>query len=75
MRAIQITIDDALLKQLDRTPDAKKAGRSAIIREALSAWLKQRRRAEIREEYRRAYGAQKIDEAAGWAEELAWPED
>lgn len=74
MRAIQITIDEALLKRLDRDPDVKKEGRSAIFRLALTDWLKQRRRRSIRDAYQRGY-ATRHDELAGWAGSGTWPEE
>jgi predicted transcriptional regulator len=55
MKAVQITMDEALLAQLDENEEVKRRGRSAVIRAAVEAWLKQRREEKIVEEYRRAY--------------------
>jgi metal-responsive CopG/Arc/MetJ family transcriptional regulator len=76
MKAIQITVDDALLARLDRDPEVKRLGRSAVFRRAAEAYLKRRRKADIADAYARAYGARgrKMDDLDGWAEEGVWPE-
>ena len=77
MKAIQITVDDRLLAQLDRDPEVKRSGRSAVFRRAIEAYLRDRRKSDIAMAYRRAYtenpglGA----EWEGWAAEGAWPEE
>ncbi len=62
MKAIQITIDEALLKRVDRDPEAKKHGRSALVRRALEEYLKRKRDHEIAESYRRGYGEHPVAE-------------
>ena len=76
MKAIQITIDDRLLTRLDRDPEVKRLGRSAIFRRAIEAYLRGRRKAEIADAYHRAYGKGRKPpvELEGWSEEGAWPE-
>ena len=75
MKAIQITVDEGLLARLDREPDVKRLGRSAIFRQAVEAYLKGRRRGEIRDAYRRAYAkGRAVAELKGWSEEGVWPE-
>ena len=39
MKAIQITMDEALLEALDATSDVQERGRSAVLREAAVAYL------------------------------------
>lgn len=74
MKAIQITLDEKLLDRLDRDEEVKKRGRSAVIRNAVAAYLVKKRRESVAESYRRGY-AKKIDsELSGWAEEGVWPE-
>ena len=34
MKAIQVTFDEALLERLDRHPEVRERGRSAVLREA-----------------------------------------
>lgn len=74
MKAIQITVDDRLLARLDRDPEVKRLGRSAVFRQAVEAYLKARRRTAIAERYRRAYGRGAPRELDGWVEEGTWPE-
>jgi predicted transcriptional regulator len=76
MKAIQITVDDELLARLDRDAEVERLGRSAVFRLAVDAYLRQRRRREIGEGYRKAYGgdAGGDTELEGWADEGVWPE-
>ena len=74
MKAIQVTLDDALLARLDRDEEVKRDGRSAVLRRAAELYLRQRRRQAIRDAYRRAYGkAGAGDELDGWSGEGVWP--
>lgn len=76
MKAIQVTLDETLLARLDATEEARRDGRSAVLRRALSEYLGRRRRSEIAEAYARAYGeVGNMDELAGWESEGVWPED
>ena len=76
MKAIQITVDERLLARLDADPEVKQAGRSAVFRRAVEAYLRQRLKARIAEAYRRGYAAGSIveQEFDGWPEEGAWSE-
>lgn len=77
MKAVQVILDEALLRELDATEEVKREGRSAVLRRAAAEYLKRRRRWAIREQYRRGYGA-KGDlgaEFEGWEGEGEWPED
>ena len=77
MKAIQITVDDSLLARLDRDPEVKRLGRSAVFRRAVDAYLRERRRREIAAAYRRGY-AKNPDlgpEWEGWTDEGVWPEE
>jgi metal-responsive CopG/Arc/MetJ family transcriptional regulator len=77
MKAIQVSIDEELLQRLDADPDVRRDGRSAVLRRAVSAYLKQRREQRIAEAYRQAYGEQRGigPEFDGWEEQGQWPED
>ena len=75
MKAIQITVDDRLLATLDRDPEVKRSGRSAVFRRAVEAYLLARRRQRVDNAYRRAYAKDRGlgPEWEGWAKEGAWP--
>ncbi len=64
-------MDDWLLKSLDRDAALKKLGRSAVMRHAVH--LHSKRRKEIAEEYRRAYGGKADDEFKNFIAEQKWP--
>lgn len=75
MKAIQITVDEALLTRMDADAEVKALGRSAVFRRAMDRYLRLRRKKDIRDAYRRAYTNQPIDEELeGWADEGVWPE-
>lgn len=75
MKAIQVSFDDRLLRELDRDPEVARDGRSAVLRRAAYLYLRDKRRREIRGAYERAYGARRGlgDEWKGWEEEGTWP--
>lgn len=74
MKAIQITVDDCLLARLDRDPEVKRLGRSAVFRRAAEAYLVHRRKADIAAAYTKAYGRGGATDLEGWAKEGVWPE-
>jgi metal-responsive CopG/Arc/MetJ family transcriptional regulator len=76
MRAIQVTFDRELLRRIDALPEVRKAGRSAFLRRIAAAYLRARRNQEIREAYRRGYGAHPVapGEFEVDPETIAWPE-
>ncbi len=75
MKAVQVMFDEELLKRLDADREVQAEGRSAILRRATAAYLERRRRAEIAEQYRRAYGeGQGLgEEFEGWEDQGEWP--
>ena len=76
MKAIQVTLDDALLARLDADEEVKRDGRSAVLRRAADEYLRRRRRRTIAEQYAKAYrgNAGLGDEFSGWDTEGTWPE-
>jgi metal-responsive CopG/Arc/MetJ family transcriptional regulator len=77
MKAIQVMLDERLLERLDATEEAQKEGRSAVLRRAVETYLRQRTRASIATQYRKAYrGDDGLGrEFAGWEEQGAWPDE
>lgn len=55
MKVVQFSIDEPLLRRIDRDPEAKKHGRSAFLRKAAAEYLQRKRERRIEESYRRAY--------------------
>jgi metal-responsive CopG/Arc/MetJ family transcriptional regulator len=76
MKAIQITLDDALLARLDADVEVQRDGRSAVIRRAADEYLRRRRKRAIADQYARGYGSARGlgEELSGWEDEGAWPE-
>ncbi len=74
MKNIQMTLDEDLVKAVDRA--AKKLGttRSAFTREALAAALERLREAELERRHRRGYTRHPVasDEFADWESEQVW---
>ena len=77
MKAIQITFDEGLLRELDATEEVKREGRSAAMRRAVAEYLRKGRLQTIAEQYRRAYseGAGIGEEFAGWEDQGQWPSE
>ncbi len=78
MQAIQVSMDEDLLKRIDGEPEVQERGRSAFIRSAIRIYLKAKRRREIDDEISRAYAGcadDMLDEVADLVGAQAWPED
>ncbi|MEO8212767.1 MAG: ribbon-helix-helix protein, CopG family [Myxococcales bacterium] len=77
MKAIQVTFDDKLLAQLDRDPEVRRDGRSAVLRRAAAEYLRRARKSEIAEAYRKAYAADGSlgDELRDWEGQGVWPSE
>ena len=78
MKAIQVSIDENLLGRLDSYPEVCRWGRSAVIREAVAAYLAQQEAQamtaeEIDRAYEEAYRAIPPDEFdSDWATVEVW---
>ncbi len=69
-------MDEKLLRSLDRDPDVKKHGRSAVVRRAIAEYLKRKRDEEIAESYRRGYGRHPVKpDEFGPLETIPWPDE
>jgi metal-responsive CopG/Arc/MetJ family transcriptional regulator len=77
VQAIQIVLDEKLLKAADVAAKRQKVNRSALIRNALREHLKQLRTFELEERERRGYTAlpQQNKEYELWEQVAVWPED
>ncbi len=72
MKAIQVMFDESLLAELDKTPDVRERGRSAVLRQLASEFLRRRREERFDAQYERAYGktAKPLGDAfEGWEDE------
>lgn len=68
--------DEELLEELDKTADVREKGRSAVLRQLTSDFLRQRREQEVDARYERAYAgvADPLGkDFAGWDEEGVGP--
>lgn len=76
MKAIQVTFDEHLLAELDRTEEVRRDGRSAVLRRAAQEYLTRQRRSEIAESYSRGYasGGGLGGDFEGWEDQGLWPE-
>jgi metal-responsive CopG/Arc/MetJ family transcriptional regulator len=77
MKAIQFTIDEALLRRVDADLEVKTKGRSAFLRAAIEARLRTKRARDIGNAYRRGYRASppKNDEFQVDPGVTAWPDE
>ena len=77
MKAIQVTVDEVLLRKLDADAEVRELGRSAVLRRAVEAYLKRKRTADVDQAYERAYrGSDGLGrEWDRWPDEGVWPEE
>ena len=75
-KAVQISLDEELLRRVDADPETKHRGRSAVVTSALVLYLQDKRRRAVDHAIRKAYG----DAAGDMADEVeplvgaqAWP--
>lgn len=75
METVQVVMDKALLQATDRAARRRRLNRSALVRDALRAYL---RRLEIEDRERRdraGYAAKADTEYAVWDQVTAWPDE
>jgi metal-responsive CopG/Arc/MetJ family transcriptional regulator len=77
MKPIQILMDEALIRALDREAKLRHSDRSKLVREAVTAHLAALRRRSQDEQYRRGYAKhpQRAKESQLWEGIQEWPED
>lgn len=76
MKTIQMTIDEPLLKQVDRTIKALNTTRSAFIRQALLLALQRYHTLELEQRHAQGYARHPVKpgEFDVWESEQAWGE-
>jgi metal-responsive CopG/Arc/MetJ family transcriptional regulator len=74
IKTVQMTIDETLLAQVDRTVTEMGTNRSAFIRNALELALKQIRLQKLEAQHRAGYERQPLtaDEFDIWQDEQVW---
>ena len=77
MKVVQFTIDEGLLDRLDRDPEVRRDGRSAVLRRAAEIYLGRKRDRDIADSYRRGYGGKPAsrEELGPFSPEPIWPEE
>lgn len=77
-RPVQISLDEELLRRIDRDPEAREKGRSAFIRAATELYLRAKERRSVDDAIRAAYQG-KADELLAEVENMlgvqAWPDE
>ena len=77
-KPVQISIDVELLQRIDSDPETREKGRSAFVRSAVSSYLDAKRRRDVDNAIRAAYGGAEGDmqaEVADLMDAQAWPRD
>ena len=75
METVQIVLDAELLEAADRVVRRRRVNRSALVREALRAYLKGLATAERERRDRRGYENRPADEFDIWDKVAAWPDE
>ena len=76
MKAIQITLEEDLIRDLDADERVRQIGRSALLRQLAREYLRRERERRIDEQYARAYGDGGAGpEWADWEEGAEWPSE
>ena len=76
MKTVQMTLDEALVKQVDRAARSLHMSRSGFTREALRRALRELTREELEERHRRGYARAPVAEGefSIWEDEQEWGE-
>ena len=77
MKTIQVTFDETLLERLDRLPAVRQRGRSAVLREAATEYLRRSENDEVDRRYAMGYGNSDSiqSELQEWDKQGIWPID
>jgi metal-responsive CopG/Arc/MetJ family transcriptional regulator len=74
MKTVQMTLDEALVRRVDRVRKQLRQSRSAFTRDALREYLARHTTAELERRHREGYERHPVgaDEFSGWESEQAW---
>lgn len=77
MKNVQISFDEDLLDAVDEFAAAAQLSRSAIVREALKTWVRQREVKNFEDEWiaKLKEKPQDLGEAEAWAEAESWSDE
>jgi metal-responsive CopG/Arc/MetJ family transcriptional regulator len=75
VETIQIVLEKELLRATDRAARRRKLNRSALVRDALRAYLRRAAVAEREQRDRAGYVETSDGEFAAWDRVTSWPED
>jgi metal-responsive CopG/Arc/MetJ family transcriptional regulator len=76
MKSIQISFDEHLLETIDRIAAESRITRSAIVREAVKVWLKQKKIQEFEDQWiqQLAEKPEEVQESEAWMNVEQWSE-
>ena len=76
MKNVQISFDENLLETVDRLAASYKTSRSAVVREALKHWIREKEIKEFEEQWIRSIKDNPDDpkDAEAWIEAQNWSE-
>lgn len=76
MKTVQMTLDEKLIRDVDKIVKKLKTNRSAFARTALARELKRVRDLEKERKHRKGYidMPEATDEYRGWEQEQEWPD-
>lgn len=77
MRTVQMTLDENLLRSVDRVVKKTHTTRSAFTRDALRAALTQFKTSQLEQQHQRGYETQPVEKAefSVWENEQAWGDE
>jgi metal-responsive CopG/Arc/MetJ family transcriptional regulator len=74
MKNVQISFDEDLLETIDQFAASSQLSRSAVVREALKTWIRQKRVREFEDEWisRLIESPQSSEESEAWMAAESW---
>ncbi len=77
LKKVQISFEENLLEAVDELASSLQLSRSAVVREALKTWVRQRKVKNFEDEWiaKLKEKPQELDEAEAWAEPESWSDE